>query len=143
MEIWHSPVFDQHLPINPYAGDLRHKCQHTEICSADSWASANDLTLLSLTSKGPARFHPQRWNSDANTDLAFAHTVDTGISTRRVLDKFPRSQHRPSWNFRKANWDTFKQMTDVATSQLPPPDTADTEDAYKAFYRIGPTHKLD
>ena len=27
-------------------------------------------------------------------------------------------------------------MTDVATSQLPPPDTADTEDAYKAFCRI-------
>ena len=33
-------------------------------------------------------------------------------------------------------------MTDVATSQLPPPDTADTEDAYKAFYRIGPTEAL-
>ena len=27
-------------------------------------------------------------------------------------------------------------MTDVATSQLPPPDTVDTEDAYKAFCRI-------
>ena len=71
-----------------------------------------------------------------------------------MLDKFPRSHHRPSliyspcltapsackpvkrWNFRKANWETIKQMTDVVTSQLPPPDTADTEDAYKAFYRI-------
>ena len=101
-----------------------------------------------------ASFHSQRWNSDTNPDLAFAHTVDTGIPTRRVLDKFPRSQHRPSlisspcitapiackpvkrWNFRKANCETFKQMTDVATSQLPPPDPADTEDAYKAFCRI-------
>ena len=143
-----------------YAGDFN--CQHSEwgynMCSADGdaltdWASANDLTLL-YDPKEPASFHSQRWNSDTNPDLAFAHTVDTGIPTRRVLDKFPRSQHRPSlisspcltapiackpvkrWNFRKANWETFKQMTDVATSQLPPPDTADTEDAYKEFCRI-------
>ena len=104
--------------------------------------------------KERASFHSQRWNSDTKPDLAFAHTVDTGIPTRRVLDKFPRSQHRPSlisspcftapiackpvkrWNFRKGNCETFKQMTDVAISQLPPPDTADTEDAYKAFCRI-------
>ena len=152
------------------------------MCSADgdaltAWASANDLTLL-YDPKEPASFHSQRWNSDTNPDLAFAHTVDTGIPTRRVLDKFPRSQsvkrfersngldtglyknyffflqHRPSlislpclaapiackpvkrWNFRKAIWETFKQMTDVATSQLPPPGTAYTEDAYKAFCRI-------
>ena len=89
-------------------------------------------------------------------DLAFAHrpTVNTDIPTRRVLDKFRRSQHRPSlissprltapiacnpvkrWNFRKANWETFKQMTDVTTSQLPQPDTADTEEFHKAFCRI-------
>ena len=143
-----------------YAGDFN--CQHSEwgyhMCSADgdaltAWASANDLTLL-YDPKEPASFHSQRWNSDTNPDLAFVHTADTGIPTRRVLEKFPRSQHRPSlisspclaapiackpvkrWNFRKANWETFKQMTDVATSQLPPPDTADTEDAYKAFCRI-------
>ena len=104
--------------------------------------------------KEPASFHSQRWNSDTKPDLAFAHTVDTGIPMRRELDKFPRSQHRPSlisspcltapiackpvkrWNFLKANWETFKQMTDVATSQLPPHDIADTEDVYKAFCRI-------
>ena len=143
-----------------YAGDFN--CQHSEwgyhICSADGdaltdWASANDPTLLCVP-KEPASFNSQRWNSDTNPDLAFAHSVDTGIPTRRVLDKFPRSQHRPSlisspcltapiackpvkrWNFRKPNWETFKQMTDVATSQLPPPDTANAEVAYKAFCRI-------
>ena len=136
--------------------------QHSEwghhMCSADgdaliAWASANNLTLL-YDPKEPASFHSQGWNSDTNPDLAFAHTADTGIPTRRVLDKFPRSQHRPSlisspclaapiackpvkrWNFRKASWETCKQMTDVATSQLPPPDTVDTEDAYKVFCRI-------
>ena len=143
-----------------YAGYFN--CQHSEwgyhMCSADgdaltAWASANALTLL-YDPKEPASFHSQRWHSDTNPDLSFAHTADTGIPTRRVLDKLPRSQHRPSlisspclaapiackpvkrWHFRKANWETFKQMTDVATSQLPPPDTADTEDAYKAFCRI-------
>ena len=40
------------------------------------------------------------------------------------------------WHFRKANWQTFKQMTDVATSQLPPPDTADPEDVHRALCRI-------
>ena len=128
------------------------------MCSADgdaltACASANDLSLL-YDPKEPASFHSQRWNSDTNHDLAFAHTADTGIPTRRVLGKFPRSQHRPSlisspcltapiackpvklWNVRKANWETFKQMTTVPTSQLPPPDTVDTEDAYKAFCRI-------
>ena len=143
-----------------YAGYFN--CQHSEwghhMCSADgdaliAWASANNLTLL-YDPKEPASFHSQGWNSDTNPDLAFVHTADTGIPTRRVLDKFPRSQHRPSlisspclaapiacktvkrWNFRKASWETFKQMTDVATSQLPPPDTVDTEDAYKVFCRI-------
>ena len=123
-----------------YAGDFN--CQHSEwgyhMCSADGdsltvWASANGLTLL-YDPKEPASFHSQGWNSDTSHDLAFAHTADTGIPTRRVLDEFPRSQHRPPliyspclaapiackpvkrWNFRKANWETFKQMTDVATS---------------------------
>ena len=108
------------------------------MCSADgdaliAWASANNLTLL-YDPKEPASFHSQGWNSDTNPDLAFAHTADTGIPTRRVLDKFPRSQHRPSlisspclaapiackpvkrWNFRKASCREAKRELNVNIS---------------------------
>ena len=69
-------------------------------------------------------------------ELTLLHSADIGIPTRRLVDKFPLSQHRPSLisspfltapiackpvkrcKFRKANWETFKQMTDVTPSQL-------------------------
>ena len=48
------------------------------MCSADgdaltAWASANDHSLL-YDPNEPASFHSQRWNADANPELAFAHT---------------------------------------------------------------------
>ena len=101
------------------------------------WASSNNLTLL-YNPKEPDSFHSARWNSGTNPDLAFASsTEDQAPPSRRVLEKFPRSQHRPSlitpiplvaptssklvrqWNFRKANWDKFKLLTIKAT-QTPP-----------------------
>ena len=85
------------------------------------WASSNNLTLL-YNPKEPDSFHSAHWNSGTNPDLAFASsTEDQPPHSHRVLEKFPRSQHRPSlitpvplvaptsskpvrrWNFRKAN----------------------------------------
>ena len=68
-------------------------------------------------------FHSGRWNTVTNPDLAFASVgSNSRLPDRRVLEKLPRSQHRPSlitpprfamavpsipvkrWNFRKAKW---------------------------------------
>ena len=78
--------------------------------------------------------------------LAFASFgQDNRLSDRRVLGKFPRSQHRPTlitpprlkvpvhsdpvklWNFRKADWKRFCLLTDESVERLPPPDTLNIE----------------
>jgi len=90
--------------------------------SLDSWATVNNLWLL-YDAKEAASFSFGRWNVGTNPDLAFASVgQDNRLLDRRVLGKFPRSQHRPSlitppklkvpdysdpvkkWNFRKADW---------------------------------------
>ena len=71
--------------------------------------------------------------------------------TRRILEKFPRSQHRPSlitpvplvaptsskpvrrWNSRKADWDKFKLLTNKAARTLPPLEDTDLDTSYKAY----------
>ena len=86
------------------------------------WANANNLSLL-YNPKDAASFHSGRWNTSTNPDLAFVSIdSDSRLPDRHVLEKFPRSQHRPShitplrfarhvpskpvkrWNFRKAKW---------------------------------------
>ena len=58
--------------------------------------ASGNLALL-FNSKDPASFHSGRWNTGTNPDLAFAGVdPDSRLPDRRVLDKFPRSQHRPS-----------------------------------------------
>ena len=128
-----------------YAGDFN--CHHTEwgysrfnndrTCLVE-WASVNNLTLL-YNPKEPDSFHSARWNSGTNPHLGFAsNTEDQPSPTRLVLEKCPRSQHRPSlitpvpfvaptsskpvkqWNFEKADWDKFKLLTNKAPRTLPP-----------------------
>ena len=85
-----------------------------------SWVSINCLALLYNAKDAPS-FYSGRWNTGTNSDLAFA-SVDPNsrLTDRYVLEKIPRSQHRPSlitpprfamavpsmpvkrWNFRKA-----------------------------------------
>lgn len=140
------------------AGDFN--CHHTEwgysrsnndgTCLAE-WASVNNMTLL-YNPKEPDSFHSARWNSGTNPDLAFASSIKyQSPVVRHVLEKFPRTQHRPSlitsvplvaptsskpvrrWNFRKADWDKFKLLTNQATQTLPPPDSKDSDSSYKAY----------
>ena len=119
------------LPVFPhpclYAGDFN--CRHADWVYDDNspdgeclagWASVNCLALL-YNAKDAASFYSGRWNTGTNPDLDFA-SVDPNsrLPDRRVLEKFPKSQHRPSfitpprfvmavpsmpvkrWNFRKA-----------------------------------------
>ena len=89
-----------------------------------------------------ATFHSGRWNTGTNPDLAFVSVgPDSRLPDRRILEKFPRSQHRPSlivpprltlsvpsmpvkrWNFRKAKWSHYNALTNQLAKSLLPPDT--------------------
>ena len=142
---------DSDLPVFPhpclYAGDFNSP--HTEwgynsnstdgTCLA-AWASTNNLVLLH-NPKDAASFHSCRWNTGTNPDLAFSSVgPDSRLPHRRVLEKFPRSQHRPSlitpprlflpipgmpvkrWNFRKANWSHYISLTNKLGRRLQSPD---------------------
>ena len=134
-------------------------CQHTHWGYNDislngeclaAWAANNELTLLQ-DPKGNFTFHSGRWKSETNPDLAFSRTeTKSQLPDRRVLGKFPRSQHRPSlitashritttskpekrWNFRKANWKRSDTITNNLAKKLPLPDVRNANTAYQAF----------
>ena len=95
------------LPVFPhpclYAGDFN--CRHADWGYDDNspdgeclagWASVNCLALL-YNAKDADSFYSGRWNTGTNPDLAFASVgPNSCLPDRRVLDKFPRSQHRLS-----------------------------------------------
>ena len=150
------------LPVLPhpclYAGDFN--CRHADWgydenspdgeCLA-GWASINCLALL-YNAKDVASFYSGRWNTGTNPDLAFASVVpNSRLPDRRVLEKFPRSQHRPSlitpprfamavpsmpvkqWNFRKAKWSHYMSLTNKFAKTLLPPDSLNMDAAYQDF----------
>ena len=113
--------------------------------------TSNNLGQL-YDPKETASFFSHRWNVGNNLDLVFASFGQVSLlPDRRVLGKFPRSQHRPSlitppklevpahshpvkrWNFRKADWKHFCLLTDKSVERLPPPDTSNIERAYQDF----------
>ena len=141
-----------------YSGDFN--CPHVNwgysSNSADgeclvAWASLNGLVPLH-DPKDMATFHSGRWNTGTNPDLAFVSIgPDSRLPDRCILDKFPRSQHRPSlivpprltlsvpsmsvkrWNFRKAKWSHYNALTNQLAKSLLPPDTSDVDRAYQDF----------
>ena len=141
-----------------YAGDFN--CRHADWgyddnspdrdCLAD-WASIDCLALL-YNSKDAASFYSGRWNTGTNPDIAFASVgPNSRLPDRCVLEKFPRSQHRPSlitpprfamavpsmpikrWNFRKTKWSHYIALTNKFAKTLLPPDSLDVDAAYQDF----------
>ena len=141
-----------------YAGDFnyRHADWGYDDNSPDGeclagWVSINCLALL-YNAKDAVSFYSGRWNTGINPDLAFASAgSNSRLPDRRVLEKFPRSQHRPSlitpprfsmavpstpvkpWNFRKAKWSHYIALTNKFAKTLLPPDLLDVDAAYKDF----------
>ena len=70
----------------------------TTVRKMNAWlaeASINCLALL-YNAKDAASFYSGRWNTGTNPDLAFASVgPNSCLPDRRVLEKFPRSQHGP------------------------------------------------
>ena len=150
------------LPVYPhpclYAGDFN--CCHADWGYDDNssdgeclagWASINCLALL-YNAKDTASFYSSHWNTGTNPDLAFASLgPNSCLPDRRVLEKFPRSQHRPSlitaprfamavpsmpvkrWNFRRAKWSHYIALTNKFAKTLLPPDSLDVDAAYQDF----------
>ena len=94
------PVFPH--PV-PYAGDFN--CTHVNWAYRTSYA--NRECLVAWTSlkglvplhnpKDVATFYSGRWNTGTNPDLTFVSVgPDSNVPDRRILEKFPSSQHRPS-----------------------------------------------
>ena len=61
-----------------------------------AWASLNGVVPL-YDPKNVANFHSGRWNTGTNPDLTFVSVVpDSPVPDKRILETFPRSQHRLS-----------------------------------------------
>ena len=118
------------------------------------WASINYLALL-YNAKDAASFYSGRWNTGTNPDIAFASVgPNSRLPDRRVLEKFPRSQHQLSlitpprfalavpsmpvkrWNFCKAKWSHYIALTNKFAEILLPPDLLDVDAAYQDFCNI-------
>jgi len=104
--------------------------------SLDYWETSNNLGLL-YNPKESASFLSHPWNVGTNPGLAFgSFGQDNRLPDKRVLGKFPWSQHRLSlitpsklkvpahsdpvkrWNFRKADWKRFCLLTDQSVERL-------------------------
>ena len=144
-----------------YAGDFN--CPHSDWgYGANSahgeclpgWASIYSLAFL-YNLKDSASFHSGRWNSGTNPDLAFASAhSDSRLPDRRVLKKFPKSQHRPSLitppsfallvpsmpvkrlNFHKVKWSHYRALTNKFAKTLLPPDLPDVDQVCQDFCSI-------
>ena len=150
------------LPLYPhrclYAGNFN--CHHVDWgyhnsspdgkCMTD-WANINNL-VLQYNAKNAASFCSGRWNTGTNPDLAFASVNPYGRSPdRRLLEKLPKAQHRPSlitlprfalsgpsmlvkrWNLRKAKWNHYIALTNKFPKILLPHDSLDVDAAYQDF----------
>ena len=80
--------------------------------------------------------------------------LDRRVPDRRILKKFPRSQHRPSlivpprvalpvpskpverWNLRKVNWSHYNTLTSTLAKSLLSPDSPDVDLAYQDFCNV-------
>ena len=105
--------------------------------------------------KDVATVHSGRWNTGTNPDLTFTSVdPDSHVPDRRILEKFPRSQHQPSivvprrlalpvpskavkrWNFRKANWSHYNQLTNKLAKSFLPLNSPDVDLAYQGFCNV-------
>ena len=100
-----------------------------------------------------ASFYSGRWNTGTNPDLVFASvSPNSRLPDRRVLEKFSRSQNRPSLitpsprfamavpsmpvkrcNFCKAKRSHYIALTNKFAKTLLPPDSLDVDAAYQDF----------
>lgn len=145
--IWSDAVLKTFPHPAIYAGDFNSHHSEWGYNNIDNngelvvdWAVNNELHLV-FDPKDKCTFFSAAHQRGYNPDLCFVSTDAEGLPlqiTRKVLPRFPRSQHRPviyeigllipivnsvprpRWNFRKANWSHFKTELDAAVRFIPP-----------------------
>ena len=101
----------------------------------EEWQGENRLILLNKPDDKPS-FYSRTWLTSTTPDIAFATNNISKGSKREVLDQLATSDHRPiiitikrkhspcnnslypRWNYKKANWDLFKKLTDTYAAQI-------------------------
>ncbi len=91
-----------------------------------------------------------KWGTATNPDLAFV-SESLGPMQRSIMDRFPKSQHRPSviteiplaptvkdrpakrWNLRKADWKAFADACEERSVLLPTPKKPNIDKVYRHF----------
>ena len=155
---WPTPALPTHSHPDVTAGDFNSHHSSWGYNTNDevgerleNWASTCGRYLLH-DAKQPGPFHSARWNTDYNPDLCFLsrdHENHLLQASRKILQYFPHSQHRPAlihvgvqlpvitskpqaqWNFRKANWEGYAKAVDGYISDL-----AAIAKNYKGFCNI-------
>lgn len=144
---WPDNVLDTYPHPAIYAGDFNSHHTEWKYRTTDengerlaNWADSHDLHLI-FDAKERNTFRSAAWNTETNPDICFAseNALKRPIPmSRKVLDDFPHSQHRPivleigikipiihstprlRWNFGKAQWNEFAVQLDKVVRWIPP-----------------------
>ncbi|UYV65983.1 hypothetical protein LAZ67_3006060, partial [Cordylochernes scorpioides] len=144
---WNQQVLPNTSHPSLYCGDFnsRHNSwgyttTNTNGELLEEWANNNLLHLI-YNPKQNGSFSSGRWNTRTNPDLCFVSTDHNNKpipTTKRILKKFPKSQHHPiilevghfipvtlkpflpRWNLQKANWENFRAYIDQNINRIQP-----------------------
>ncbi|KAK7101444.1 hypothetical protein V1264_019826 [Littorina saxatilis] len=101
----------------------------------EDWLIENQLVLVNKPDDPPT-FYSRVWKKTSTPDLAIATDNVHKITKREVSEQLGGSDHRPtiltiakqvipstgklppSWNYKKANWMLFSQLTDLYTKSI-------------------------
>ena len=125
--------FNSHSPSWGY-GQLNSKGE------VENWITENRLILINKPDD-PDTFYSRTWRTTSTPDLAIAADDIQGIAEREVSSQLGGSDLRQviisikgqtqphrnklpaSWNYKKANWDAFREAMDKKTAALELPET--------------------
>ena len=101
----------------------------------ENWITENKLQLI-YDEESPDTFFSRAWKTTSNPDLIFVTEDLVSQTTREVNDQLAGSDHRPvsvrineelthtenstvpRWNYKKANWGKFSNLTDTMTKNI-------------------------
>ena len=138
--------FNSHSPSWGYT-DLDKRGEEIE-----DWTIDKNLLLLNKPSDPPT-FWSRAWKTSSSPDLAFATEDLEKNTTRAVQDQLGGSDHRPillkihnsgsvggrskcrepSWNYKKANWTKFEDLTSKFCNELGAIETTNLDTNVKRF----------
>ena len=132
--------FNSHSPSWGYE-DLDAKGEEVE-----SWAIDKQQILINQPDD-PATYFSRSWRTTSSPDLAFATDSLHKVCQREVCPQLGGSDHRPiilhlgqrtqadvfnrapSWNYKKADWESFKQLAEHECENITLSDNNMTENA--------------